>query len=344
MHRIDDPTASPTLPAPRPPGTPGYFTGGSPGSSGFAATVVRYEFMNAVQEELVAVIQAAQLVLDKTNNGQLLEALRTMLRFKLTQDETIYISPTGNDSNDGLTPTTALATGQVAWNMAMSVDLNGHNMFLQFAHGTYTTPIVCSGSPLGRGASNNIIINGDTTNPDQVIFSVANGNCIYALNEAIVVVQGVHLTATGAATNTNTIGTALVTTGSGIIVLGSGVVFGACDHGHMLTSFGGIDTAEHAYQIEGGASFHMSVGGNGYLSNAVSAVTLTGTPNFSTAFAIATGGGFLNAWGTAYSGAATGVRYNVSEGGIIQTFGAPSTYFPGSVAGVADAPTYGLIY
>jgi hypothetical protein len=76
MHRIDDPTAVPTLPAPRPQGTPGYFTGGSPGSSGFAATVVRYEFMNALQEEVSAVIEATGIALDKTNNSQLLAAIR----------------------------------------------------------------------------------------------------------------------------------------------------------------------------------------------------------------------------------------------------------------------------
>lgn len=79
MHRIDDPSAVPTLPAPRPQGTPGYFSGGSPGSGGFAATVVRHEWMNAVQEELVAVIAAAGIPLDKTSNTQLLAALRSLM-------------------------------------------------------------------------------------------------------------------------------------------------------------------------------------------------------------------------------------------------------------------------
>jgi hypothetical protein len=75
VHRIDDPTAAPSLPAPRPAGTPGYFTEGSAGSGGFPATVVRYEFMNMVQEEFAHVVESAGMPLDKTNNRQLLLAL-----------------------------------------------------------------------------------------------------------------------------------------------------------------------------------------------------------------------------------------------------------------------------
>ena len=82
VHRIDDPTAVAVMPAPRAQGTPGYFTGGSPGSGGFAATVVRYEFMNMLQEELAAVVLAAGLVLDKTDNNQLFEALQKLARTK----------------------------------------------------------------------------------------------------------------------------------------------------------------------------------------------------------------------------------------------------------------------
>ena len=150
MHRIDDPTAVAALPAPRPPGTPGYFTGGSPGTGGFLATRVRYEFMNAVQEELSAIAEAAGLTLDKTNNNQVLAALRQMLRFKLTQDEYLYIDPAGDDANDGLTPETPFRTGQAAWSQALTVDLNNHNLILQFANGTYTDPITC----VGRAARN----------------------------------------------------------------------------------------------------------------------------------------------------------------------------------------------
>ena len=55
-----------------------------------------------LQEELAAIVAIGYLTLDKTNNNQALQAAATTdgLRFKLTQDEYLYISPTGNDSSD----------------------------------------------------------------------------------------------------------------------------------------------------------------------------------------------------------------------------------------------------
>lgn len=347
MHRIDDPTAVPTLPAPRPPGTPGFFTGGSPGSSGFAATIVRYEFMNAVQEEIAGIILAAQLTLDKTNNGQLLAALQKMLRFKLTQDTTIYISPTGNDSNDGRTPATALLTGQAAWNQAMLIDLNNHNLILQFAHGTYTNPIVCAGRPLGIGPSNRITLMGDTSLPAQVIFSTTNANCVTSTGGANVAVAGLTLRATGTPSGqgASSIGTGLLANG-GTLFLGSNVIFGQCDFAHM-ESFGPgsiLGSGGNSYTINGPASIHMAVAASAYLENVSSAVAITGTPNFSNCFASSASCGVLDAYGVAYSGAATGVRYRVGTNAVIVTYGAAATYFPGNSPGIVDAPTYGVIY
>ena len=55
MNRIDVPSASPTLPTPDPAGTTGYFTKGNP-LTAVAATIVDQDFMNSLQEELLAVI------------------------------------------------------------------------------------------------------------------------------------------------------------------------------------------------------------------------------------------------------------------------------------------------
>jgi hypothetical protein len=342
MHRIDDPTAVPTLPAPRPQGTPGYFTGGSPGSSGFAATVVRYEFMNAVQEELSAVIETAGLTLDKTNNTQLLQALRQVLRFKLSQDETFYISPTGNDSNNGLTPATAFLTGQAAWNAALLIDLNGHNLYLQFANGTYTTPINCAGRPLGLGANNGVVITGNMAQPSQVVFSTANVSCVSASNDAIVQVQGVTLTATGVPSSYQNMGGGLLAAGSGAISFGS-VIFQHCDYAHIIAEGGGqVQSGGNPYTIAAGGGRHMLAALGGYIANVNSAVSLTGNPAFTAAFADSESHGIVATYGVAYAGAATGPRFVVNTGGLIHTGGGGLNYLPGSVAGTVDAPTYGV--
>jgi hypothetical protein len=342
MHRIDDPTAVPTLPAPRAQGTPGYFTGGSPGSSGFAATVVRYEFLNAIQEELAAVVAAANLTLDKTNNNQVVAALRAMLRFKLTQDQYLYISPTGNDSNDGLTPATALKTGQAAWNKALTIDLNNHNLYLQFANGTYTTPIFCSGIPLGIGSASGIVFTGNVSQPSQVVFNTSNVACITGFNTAAFTVQGISFTATGIPGAYQNMGCALYANAGSLIAFNN-VIFQHCDWVHVVGANGGIATSNgNPYTIAGGAISHMigALGGNVTIVN--SAVSLTGTPAFTQCFANSSSHGMIAVYGCAFAGAATGPRWNVGTGGLIHTNGGGANFLPGNAAGVTDAATYGV--
>jgi hypothetical protein len=78
MYRIDNVTAALALPTPAAVGPKpnGYFTKGDP-AGGVQATIVDDDWANAIQEEIVAVILAAGLTLDKTNRAQLLAAIRS---------------------------------------------------------------------------------------------------------------------------------------------------------------------------------------------------------------------------------------------------------------------------
>jgi hypothetical protein len=74
MHRLSNGTQVTSLPTPAAvSGTPGYATAGSPGVT--PASVIDPDAFNTHQEELIAVIAAAGITLDKTNNAQLLAAL-----------------------------------------------------------------------------------------------------------------------------------------------------------------------------------------------------------------------------------------------------------------------------
>lgn len=68
MHRIDTATATPDH----------KFTEGDPAVP-VAATTVSAEWLNAVQEELVAVITGAELELQKSDNGQLWQAIGQLI-------------------------------------------------------------------------------------------------------------------------------------------------------------------------------------------------------------------------------------------------------------------------
>jgi hypothetical protein len=78
LHRIDVPSASPTLPTFAAPGSGGYFTAGNP-LTAVDATIVDQDWANMVQEELAAVVLGAGLTLTKGNTAQLLQALRTTI-------------------------------------------------------------------------------------------------------------------------------------------------------------------------------------------------------------------------------------------------------------------------
>lgn len=80
MHRIDSSGAATSLPTPAAVGTPGYWTDGD-AASGTPATVIDPDWLNSIQEELVAIVLASGLSLSKTDRAQVLAALRKILGF-----------------------------------------------------------------------------------------------------------------------------------------------------------------------------------------------------------------------------------------------------------------------
>ncbi|WP_317201495.1 hypothetical protein [Janthinobacterium sp.] len=76
MYRIDDPSASNTLPTPEAALTEGYWTEGNPGA-GTPATLERASWFNMIQEELRAIVVAGGLTPSKTTYNQILLALRS---------------------------------------------------------------------------------------------------------------------------------------------------------------------------------------------------------------------------------------------------------------------------
>ena len=344
MHRIDDPTAVPTLPAPRAPGVPGYFTGGSPGSSGFAATVVRYEFMNSLQEELSHVVEAAGLTLNKTDNTQLFQALQKLFVYRtfVTQNMTIYVNPTtGNDANNGLTAGTAFLTIQAAINSVYrNYDWNGHSCTIQLADGTYNYTTVAgyaamfSYFPFGM-TQGGLRLNGNQPSPQNVRIVATNANCVSVFG-GNVGFSGLTLNATG---NVNTI---YANQGLGVAVNAGAWAdfqncrFETCGQGQITCGNGSVCTLQGTgNQFTGTTGFSLgeSCGGQIWFPGATFNVTgLTVT----TGFVYATEAGTINGQGASFIGSAIGPKYSVALNGIISTNGGGANYFPGSTPGVSS--------
>lgn len=177
MYRIDNQFASTILPTPLAPGTPGFYSSGSIG--GELATIVTADAMNEIQEELVAVVNAGGLTLDKTDNTQVIQAILALIagntRKRLTGPLDLYCANGGSDTNNGLTPSTPFA----AYNLLVQqYDLGGQTVTIHLADGNYE-PIDLNGAPLGVLSPLNIVFQGNVGNPAnvQINQSTALGAC-----------------------------------------------------------------------------------------------------------------------------------------------------------------------
>ena len=96
MQRVNRSTAVATLPAAPAGGAPGYFTGGNPGA-GQAATVPGFEWFNAVQEEMMALITRSGLT---PSSGDLAQVRKSLERLFANAIRTVTSNTTltGDDA------------------------------------------------------------------------------------------------------------------------------------------------------------------------------------------------------------------------------------------------------
>lgn len=87
MYRIDNATAVAALPTPEEvgPNPDGYFTKGDPGA-GIPATIVDDDWANAVQEELIAIVEAGGLTPSKTVLTQVRDAINLLIAANVAPD------------------------------------------------------------------------------------------------------------------------------------------------------------------------------------------------------------------------------------------------------------------
>lgn len=97
MHRIDSVGTAVAIPTPGVVGgTVGYFTEGDPGT-GTPATRVSADWLNAVQEEILAVLTRAGVTADKTVRTQLRDSIETLVRGGGSQSVVFADSPVTAD-------------------------------------------------------------------------------------------------------------------------------------------------------------------------------------------------------------------------------------------------------
>lgn len=244
------------------------------------------------------------------------------VREKLTAARTYYVRTDGNDANTGLANTSggAFLTIQKAVNVVVNeIDAAGYGVTIQLGDGTYT-----AGATLGKvfGAENvSVVIQGNAVTPSNVVISTTSAAGITANFAGDWHVKDLKL-------QTTTSGYGLVSN-YGSLLRYSNIVFGACASGHMSASNTGALRAEGNYSIVGAAPSHWYLSQDGRLTCASRTITITGTPAFSSAFAVLTLHANCVITGNTYTGSATGKRYDVSRLAYCNS----GVTLPGDVAG-----------
>lgn len=246
------------------------------------------------------------------------------IREKLTADTTFYVATTGNDANDGKTIGSPFLTLQGAMNyLARSIDANGYVPKIKLANGTYTSGLTVAPVP-GMAT---LTVEGDTATPANVVISTTSANCFTIRG------TGLTLNLQGMKLQTTTSGSCVSASIGANVQLTGLMDFGSCAGNHVAVDRSAVFGVAANYTISGGAQNHWSVRSGGYLSSSSRTVTLTGTPAFSSAFALAYINANIELGSNTFSGSATGKRFDCSYHGIIVTYGAGDTHLPGSVSG-----------
>lgn len=270
--------------------------------------------ITAADTVLSAMGKLQKQITDLTTSVSALTALPR--REVLVAARTYYVSTTGSDSADGLTVGTPFLTIQKAVDVAASLDLVIYQVSIQLADGTYTAGVVLK-SYVGALAP---IIKGNNANPQNVIISTTAAICFSNTSGRDWQISDLSTQSTGTGNHLY-----------GGNIKFSNLRFGNSPEYHIFAN-GGLIQANGNYSIVGGAQFHYAcVSGSIVCSGRT--VTVTGTPAFSGAFALAGRGGVLESFSTTYSGSATGSRYNANANGVIFTNGGGANYFPGNAVG-----------
>jgi hypothetical protein len=268
--------------------------------------------------------------------GKLLKSANYAPREVLTADRTYYVRTDGSDSNTGLVDSSggAFLTIQKAVNTAAALDLSVYSVTINVGDGTYTGGIAAK-SYLGAGP---IYIVGNTSTPANVFLDVTSAHAF----EANAVLGKYSLR--GFKLKTTTSGQTFRAVNS-IVDVGELVFDSSATNYHFDIRKNAFVTAVGNWEVIAGASYHFAVSEGSNFDCHSRTVTLTGTPNFSIAFARCSDASLVLAYSMTFSGSATGSRYSVANCGIINTLSGNTNYFPGDASGSGTNPgssPYGL--
>jgi hypothetical protein len=222
-------------------------------------------------------------------------------------------------------------TGQAAVDYALTIETQGYDVILQLADASLSGAIEVNGPLKGGGR---LYIRGDTSTPgNRILTNATNTDTLHVRDGAFVYVEGIKFTATG-----GTSANCLRTSFGGTITVNADCTFGTTTGYHLVNGAGGTIFLLSSYSIDGDALGHWLLStATGLSIQGGITITLTGTPAWTNEFVQLRVGASCRCWTVTFSGSATGRRFLIEPGAILDTNGTdPNTYFPGDTPGVIE--------
>jgi hypothetical protein len=295
----------------------------------FAQVRTALSVLPSIDEDDFASNSAAAVPTQQSVKAYVDTSIAASHRVLLTANRTYYVRTDGSDSNTGLVDSAggAFLTLQKAYTVIRdTLDLAGYTATIKAADGTYTAGLVINGQLTGAG-STPLILEGNTTTPANAILSTTSASGVIVGKGGYIKVRGFKLQTT--------------TSGSGVIAYDGGQIeydtvdFGACAQYHNVAYNAGRITPSGNYTISGNALGHWHCYQEGVYLVGAYTITLSGTPAFAGAFAACAFGNIGVSASCVFSGSATGKRYLVHKGGLIDVSAQGETFLPGNAAGEA---------
>ena len=306
------------------------------GATTWTYTGVQYGSLVAVPEKTTPADADVLSFGDSASGGQMVKVTWANLiaslpfRLKLTAARTYYVRSDGSDGNAGLTNSAggAFATTQKAIDVASSLDNGGFDVTIAVGASVFTAGVLLR-TIIGSGR---IFVRGINDNMTDTVVSTAGVPCFDCGTgfSGTYYLRYMRLEKTGAEST-------IAGRGGGGIILWDNIDFGAnTGGGHITIGANQSFRAEGNYTISGGAATHIGAYDGGHARVQNRTVTITGTPAFYSAFAVAgrCGQALLN--GCTWSGAATGRRYSANLNGVLLTATGSETYLPGNADGIKE--------
>lgn len=249
---------------------------------------------------------------------------------------TFWVRTDGNDANDGAENSagSAFATLNRAFEAAAKIYAPGGTININLGiAGTYA-----AASPR-PGSAGKIVVTGSVAAQDTYIITGGVGlSGVIFVESASIDFEGVRLVNSANTTN-------LLAVGPGGFAKCNHTTFassaGASTQSAVTAFPGGVVTISTGCKVAsnfGSFMFASNLGAITYQTGTT--VEFVGNPAFSLANAYASEGGRISMAGGVHSGAATGYRYQVINGGGISTAGGGANFIPGSIAGFNSGGYY----